>query len=281
VYGLASNTTGGNIAVFGESKSPAGWGGYFIGKVYASGNVGIGTVIPNSANVPSWAPVLTIGPADVNKAGVVELQSNHTSTSGGIGALVFRNTASSFSQDNRLGQIQVNADGATNSGFMGFHTTSAGTLTERMRITKDGNVGIGTTNPTFRLQLPNVANASGRGQANAWVTYSSRRWKTNITPITSAVEKVQRLHGVYYDWKANGKHDIGLIAEEVGKVIPEVVQYETNGKDATSVDYARLVALLIEAVKEQQKEITALQATVKSLAAAKPRVESKSVGGAE
>ena len=58
-----------------------------------------------------------------------------------------------------------------------------------------------------------------------------------------------------YDWKADGKHDIGLIAEEVGEVIPEVVAYEENGIDAKSVDYARLVAVLIEAVKAQQKLI--------------------------
>jgi hypothetical protein len=95
------------------------------------------------------------------------------------------------------------------------------------------------------------------------------RWKTNITPITGALDKVKRLRGVYYDWKADGKHNIGLIAEEVAEVIPEVVMYEKNGKDANALDYARLAALLIEAIKEQQKEIDELKAAVKSLAAAK------------
>ena len=65
---------------------------------------------------------------------------------------------------------------------------------------------------------------------------------------------------------ANGKHDIGLIAEEVGEVIPEVVVYEGNGQDAQSVDYARLVAVLIEAMKEQQEELEELRALVRSLA---------------
>lgn len=69
------------------------------------------------------------------------------------------------------------------------------------------------------------------------------------------------------------RHDIGLIAEEVGGVIPEVVAYEENGKDAKSVDYARLpvpdslgrgLALLIEGMKEQQREIEALKAAVAS-----------------
>ena len=70
---------------------------------------------------------------------------------------------------------------------------------------------------------------------------------------------MQALRGVTYDWKASGKHDIGLIAEEVGEVIPEIVAYEENGVDAKSVDYPRLVAVLIEAIKEQQLEIVRLR----------------------
>lgn len=255
--------------VYGESQSAQGFAGYFAGRVYASGNIGIGTERPNPANIASWSPVLTIGPSENNKAAIVELQGNNTSASGGVGALVFRNYAAFSSQDNRLGQIQVNPDGAINSGSMRFESANNGVLSERMRITKDGNVGIGTTTPTRILQV--MQNSSTDPIADAWTTYSSRRWKTNITKIPHALDKVQHLRGVYYDWKANGKHDIGLIAEEVGEVIPEVVQYEKNGKDATSVDYARLVALLIEAIKEQQKEIAGLQDVVKSLVLAKPQ----------
>jgi len=67
------------------------------------------------------------------------------------------------------------------------------------------------------------------------------------------------------DWKKDGKHDIGLVAEEVGQVIPEVVAFESNKKDAKSVDYARLVAVLIEAIKQQQKEIEQLKEAIKAL----------------
>jgi polyhydroxyalkanoate synthesis regulator phasin len=52
--------------------------------------------------------------------------------------------------------------------------------------------------------------------------------------------------------KASGKHEVGVIAEEVGAVVPEIVSWEKNGKDAQGVDYSRLTALLIEATKEQQ-----------------------------
>ena len=121
-------------------------------------------------------------------------------------------------------------------------------------------VGINKTDPAFAIDLPNNADASGRGRANSWTTYSSIRWKENINPIDNALDKVLALRGVYFDWKESKKHDIGMIAEEVGEVIPEVVAYEENGKDAKSLDYARLVAVLVEAVKEQQKEIEQLKA---------------------
>ena len=54
------------------------------------------------------------------------------------------------------------------------------------------------------------------------------------------------------DWKADGKNDLGLIAEEVGKVLPDLVQFEADGRDAISLDYARLIPLLIETLKEQK-----------------------------
>jgi len=96
---------------------------------------------------------------------------------------------------------------------------------------------------------------------------SSRRWKENIQPLRGALEKVIHLRGVSYDRRADGKHDIGLIAEEVGEVVPEVVLWEDTGQ-AQSLNYGRLTALLVEAVKEQQAQIRALQ---EELAAMKAR----------
>ena len=109
------------------------------------------------------------------------------------------------------------------------------------------NVGIGTTAPGNILTIQQ--NSATDPIADAWTTYSSRRWKTNIETIANPLETVQALRGVTYNWKESGKHDIGLIAEEVGEVIPEVVAYEENGIDAKSVDYARLVVVLIEGMK--------------------------------
>ncbi|MBI2501997.1 MAG: tail fiber domain-containing protein [Candidatus Latescibacteria bacterium] len=136
-------------------------------------------------------------------------------------------------------------------------------------------MGIGTTSPANLLTIQQTSATDPI--ADAWTVYSSRRWKTNIQTLKNPIGKVQRLRGVSYQWKADGKQDVGLIAEEVGQVIPEVVAYEENGKDAKSVDYARLVAVLIEAVKEQQKEIEALKARVEGVerAAASGRLSVK------
>jgi trimeric autotransporter adhesin len=113
-------------------------------------------------------------------------------------------------------------------------------------------VGIGTATPSNTLT---VAQGSGPAIADGWSTYSSRRFKTNIQTLTDALETVEQLRGVSYEQKSDGKRQIGVIAEEVGAVVPEVVTWEENGQDARSVDYSRLTALLIEATKEQQELI--------------------------
>ena len=143
------------------------------------------------------------------------------------------------------------------------------TAPNQFLIRSAGGVGINLNNPSNVLTLPNLANSNGRGLANAWSIYSSRRWKEDIHLIENPLDLVARLEGVRYKWKANGQSDIGLIAEDVGKVIPEIVAYEVNGVDAQSVDYARLVAVLIEAVKElkednakQNNEIERLKAAI-------------------
>lgn len=130
-------------------------------------------------------------------------------------------------------------------------------------ISSLGQVSIGTGVMGNILTI--ARNSSTDPIADAWTTYSSRRWKRNIEPIEGSLNKVMRLRGVSFEWKENGTEDIGLIAEEVAEVVPEVVAFEENGVDAKSVDYARLVALLIEATKEQQKEIEELKTEIEEL----------------
>ena len=94
------------------------------------------------------------------------------------------------------------------------------------------------------------------------------RLKENIKPIPWALDKIQKINGVTFDWKplteeqkiyihGHEGSDIGVIAQEIEKVLPEVVTTRDNGYKA--VKYEKIVALLIEAIKEQQSEIDQLK----------------------
>ena len=152
--------------------------------------------------------------------------------------------------------LQIHSSASSADIAFGYGESAA--FTETARIRGNGYVGIGVASGsiTHRLQLPNTADAGGQGQANAWITYSSRRWKQNVTPIEGALDKVGRLQGVYYDWKGEqgGKRDIGFIAEDVGKVLPELVSWDADGENASGMDYARVNALLVEAIKEERAD---------------------------
>ena len=154
----------------------------------------------------------------------------------------------------------TNSPAASFGGFGDFGIDAPGISQGRFVIKESGFVGIGVAAPTHILQ---VGQGKGIAFADGWTTYSSRRWKTNIRTLPDALAKVEQLRGVTYDLKGSGKHEIGVIAEEVGQVVPEVVSFEDNGKDAQGVEYSRLTAVLIEAVKEQQGQIRRGQTTAK------------------
>jgi hypothetical protein len=156
-------------------------------------------------------------------------------------------TGSNVAMDNN--EIMARNNGAASTLYL---NTNGGNIS--IAPSGAGNVGIGLTSPTNILHVKQFTSLDPI--ADAWTIYSSRRWKMDIRPIDNALDLVGKLEGVRYRWKRDGTADIGLIAEDVGKVIPEVVEYEANGIDATSVDYSRLVPLLIESIKEQQSTIS-------------------------
>jgi hypothetical protein len=116
---------------------------------------------------------------------------------------------------------------------------------------------------------PSLVITQGVGSAlsDGWMTYSSRRLKANIQTIDGALEKVEQLRGVSYDRKDSGHHEIGVIAEEVAEVVPEVVARDPRTQEVQGVDYTRLTALLIEAIKQQESTIQQLKMQVDQLTA--------------
>jgi hypothetical protein len=157
----------------------------------------------------------------------------------------------------------VSADGLNNATAIGAHAVVGASNALVLGGTGEYavKVGIGTETPSNVLT---IAQGAGHPLSDGWATFSSRRWKTNIQTLHGALGKVEQLRGVSYDLKANGQHEVGVIAEEVGAVVPEVVTWEKDGKDAQSVDYGRLTALLIEATKEQQALIHKQQEQIRA-----------------
>jgi len=143
---------------------------------------------------------------------------------------------------------------------------SAGLLTlgesGDMNIPSAGNVGIGTTGPGQRLQVGNAGDGT-TAVANAWNVFSDIRLKTNIKEIQDALGIVSKLRGIKFDWEKSKERSIGFIAQEVEKTLPQVVFTDANGYK--SVDYSKITSVLVEAIKEQQKQIEELRAANKNL----------------
>ena len=127
-------------------------------------------------------------------------------------------------------------------------------------------LGINTTTPTAAFHL--VGDGCYTGTFGAC---SDRRYKENIATITEPLNLVAKLRGVRYDWKREeypeqqfpAGEQIGLIAQEVEDVVPAVVHTGSDGYK--SVDYAKLVALLIEGMKDQQQQIDELKSELAQL----------------
>ncbi len=128
----------------------------------------------------------------------------------------------------------------------------------RLVLKSNGNVGIGTRDPNYDLDV------RGTIGNNTTTYHSDRRWKKDVQPIVDSLDKVVSLQGVSFEWRGDdypdmnfpdGEH-LGLIAQDVEEVVSEVVH--TNSDGYKSVEYANLVPLLIEALKEQQETISAL-----------------------
>ena len=146
------------------------------------------------------------------------------------------------------------------------------------QITLSSTTGYGTVINQNVLTTSNVQHASlGIGMAasgtagridatNDVVAFSSSdiRFKENIKPIENAIDKIRKISGNTYDWKEENKvehgyegNDVGVIAQEIEAVLPQLVQTRESGFKA--VKYDKLVALLIEGIKEQQLQIEQLR----------------------
>lgn len=153
---------------------------------------------------------------------------------------------SGISINQSTGNVTISATGGAGDSYwvaagVGIHTLS--------------NVGVGTTNATSRLTVSGDGYFTGIVTATDFNSASDVNLKQNISVIDSPLDKVIKLQGVNFQWKESGKNSLGVIAQEVEKVLPELV----SGEESKTVNYNGLIGLLIECVKQQQIEIEDLK----------------------
>lgn len=111
------------------------------------------------------------------------------------------------------------------------------------------------------LEVSGGVSAGGTITSPFFYSESDSTLKDNIEPITNALDVIKGINGVKYVWKRSQAPGVGVIAQDVEKVLPEIVAINNAG--SKTVSYDSLVAVLIEAVKEQQKQIEELKAKIK------------------
>jgi hypothetical protein len=135
------------------------------------------------------------------------------------------------------------------NGFIGFSLSGSRHVT----IHNNGNVALNTTADNgYKLYVSGTIYATGNITANSDLTL-----KKNLELITNPTDKLMQLNGYSYQWKSDDSHQYGVIAQEVEKILPYAVSTGNDG--IKGVSYNQIIPVLIEAVKEQKKELEELR----------------------
>jgi hypothetical protein len=229
----------------------------------SDGDVGIGTTNPSYnldvVNNSSVLPTLRLGSA-------------LASAYGGGGNIIFAGGTSDYVSgsitwiNNTItrGKIDYNAVTDIMAISSEGSTVFINNTAEAMRINSSGYLGIATTSPSYPLTVNTNSGGTSIYATNDIVAFSDQSVKNNIRPIENVIERINNSRGVLYDrTDCDAKDNIGFIAQELEVNFPELVI--TNEDGTKAVKYQNTVAVLFEAIKEQQKQIDQLKQIVDGL----------------
>jgi hypothetical protein len=149
---------------------------------------------------------------------------------------------------------------ANNSGTTSVGIATSGS-TSVVYIPSTGNLGIGTTNATSKLTVSGNLLVTGIVTATDFNSASDINLKENIQKIDNPIDKITKIDGVSFNWKSDNKPSMGVIAQNIEEVLPELV----SGDDSKTVNYNGIIGLLIECVKTQQEKINDLNKRLEDL----------------
>ena len=213
--------------------------------IAASGNVGLGTASPNAR--------LDIKQFSEEFIGGLQLRRSTTNDTWGFVTGADNNLYFGYANDASL--ANAHAD---------FSVIP-------LVVTATGRVGVNTTAPDQRLSVNGDASKTG---GNTWLAFSDRRLKNIKSPFTTGLSAVMKLQPVRYEYKSDnalglkdeGEH-VGFSAQEVQKVIPEAVT--SNSQGYLMVNGDPIIWTMLNAIKEQQKEIQELKKEIRQLRASR------------
>ena len=282
------------------SVSTIDFRGGLVNVIATAGAAGVATATITSESNPTLAMLNVTGVSTFQSAvGItsdVTISSTDTSNSAGPIINIYRNSSSPADGD-YLGQLKFQGEsdtGATRNyakitakisdasngnedGILEFAFLKAGSqnINARFKSTElmimNGTDFSVDGDSTFTGDITANGNIAGDGATNIsgmndvtasnFNSTSDAKLKTNVETITSPLEKLNQIDGVSFNWISDDKPSMGVIADTVEKVLPELV----TSDDPKTVNYNGLIGLLIEAVKEQQVQITELKSKLDSL----------------
>ena len=254
------------------------------GDMHVGGNVGVGTTSPSAKLHVKGGATDNVGLAlfenTFSGGGIYYPAATFTNTRGdhsyGIVAgfkigssvggdrptILFYNDTGAHSW--QIGQTTADTGwGAADDFAIGYRASNdpnsfADFPTSYLTVKTGGNVGIGSTAPAYKLDVTGTIRATGDV-----IAYSDARVKENIVTLENSLDLVTRLRGVRYNRIGESEKKIGVIAQEVLEVLPEVVQQDQDGN--YSVAYGNLAGLFIESIKQHQQKIQTLEARISVL----------------
>jgi hypothetical protein len=206
-------------------------------RINNTGNVGIGTSSPSAKLAVTDTNGIALRFGDVASAPVSQ-------------TACYIGTGTSALASGVNGDLFLAPRSSTTANILLY--TGNGTSAERMRITSTGNVGIGTSSPSEKLYVSGNIYATGNVTA-----YSDERIKKNINEIPNALDAVDAIRGVTYTRTDTEEDSVGVIAQEVEAMFPELIT--ENNEGMKSVNYNGLIGVLFSAVKELSAKVRKLE----------------------
>jgi hypothetical protein len=252
-------------------------------RIEANGNVGIGVTSPSykldvSGNIRSSTVTVYDGMGGTETGiGASSAGGNLRLYAGGTNKVTVTNTAQSLilygNSTTGSNYMQFNDSAGTSQGYVGYGSSGNNIFYFVQFKAADFNFYL---DGAVRGAISTAGTLTMQGDVIAYGSPSDRRLKENIKPIESALDKVSKLQGVTFDWKEKEKeydqfgkpkklqewkNDIGFIAQDVQKVVPELVRENENGM--LSMRHQGIAPILLEAIKELKAEIDELKKQIK------------------